>query len=398
MSGQNFFLFVFILILLLTGCVSPATSETPNPPTPATKTVNSPTNSPATEVVNPYLNCLSDPMQMNEPRAAHTGTLLPDGRVLIAGGFRQEGTSEIPIASAEIFDPATNSFTPTGDMNEPRVSHVAVLLPIGQVLIVGGWSSDGRSGTAELYDPETGSFQYTGSMMAPRDGMTATLLESGRVLIAGGGYDRNSLQITAELYDPSTGEFISSGNLNVGRRTHTATLLKDGRVLLVGGNSVISVLSSAEIYDPVTGEFTLTGEANEVRYKHAAVLLQDGTVLIIGGSDHNDWNGKYTSAEIFDPDAGRFMQTSEMNEERFKLMDAALLLPDGNVLVAGGNQAIEIFDVQDQRFIPGGSLDNHYYYSVATLLKTGSVLITGGYDSNIRPSDQAWLYCPTHGK
>jgi hypothetical protein len=331
---------------------------------------------------------------MNTERAAHTATLLLDGKVLIAGGFREEGTSELAIASAEIFDPATNSFTPTGDMNEPRDGHTATLLPNGQVLIVGGWNQSGRSSTAELYDPKTGTFEFTGSMMALRQGFTATLLKNGQVLIAGGDFARNSPQLTAELYDPAARKFSPTGNLNNGRMAHTATLLRDGSVLLVGGSSGNDkVLSSAELYHSDPGEFTPIRNSNLKRYKHAAVLMQNGNVLILGGSDQNDWRGKYSGAEIYNFKAGTFTKMSDMNSERFKLTDAAILLADGNVLIGGGNRQLEIFDTQNQDFLFGGQLDNDYFYSVLTRLQNGRVLITGGYDPGIQPSDKAWLYC-----
>jgi hypothetical protein len=354
---------------------------------------NSAEESSPTPSGNPYLNCLSPAIEMNVERAAHTATLLLDGRVLIAGGFREEGTSEIAIASAEIFDPETRTFSLTGDLNEPRDGHTATLLPNGKVLVAGGWNQHGRTATAELFDPETGEFEYTGSMLAPRQGMTAILLRDGRVLIAGGDSARNSTQLTAEIYDPATQEFIPTGDLNSGRVAHSATLLKDGRVLLVGGTSSKTVLASAEIYDPSAGRFSLTSDANEIRYKHSAVLLLDGTVLILGGSNQNDWTGQYKSAEIYHPDTGRFTSAPDMNAKRFKLPEAALLLSDGNVLVGGGNRLIEIFDSKSQRFLAGGRMDSDYYYSVLTRLQNGSTLITGGYDSNIQPTDHAWLYC-----
>jgi hypothetical protein len=120
-------------------------------------------------------------------------------------------------------------------------------------------------------------------------------------------------------------------------------LLNDGNVLLIGGSSKGNeVLASAEIYDPATGEFTETADLDVVRHKHAAVLLQDGDVLVIGGSDQNDWDGKYTSAEIYDASTGAFTRTPDLNEERFKLSDAAVLLEDGSVLVGGGNRQIEM--------------------------------------------------------
>jgi hypothetical protein len=231
-------------------------------------------------------------------------------------------------------------------------------------------------------------------MMAPRQGLTATLLKNSQVLIAGGDSARNSPQSTAELYDPATKTFTPTGSLNEGRMAHTATLLKDGTVLLVGGTSGNdAILASAEIYDPSTGQFTLTSNANLIRYKHSAVLLESGNVLVLGGSNQNDWRGKYDSAEMYDFKTGTFTRIPDMNQERFKLSEAAVLLENGDVLIGGGNRQLEIFDAQNHQFLPGGKLDNDYFYSVLTRLQDGQVLITGGYDPNIWPSDKAWLHC-----
>jgi hypothetical protein len=347
-------------------------------------------SSPAASAVSPSLALAA---RMTTGRAAHTATLLPDGRVLIAGGFRQEGTAEIAIASAELFDPTTDSFEPTRDMVEAHVGHTATLLPDGRVLIVGGFNAAGRTAAAELYDPRTGGFSQVAELAAPRASFTATLLPDGRVLIAGGETANRRSQPMAEIYDPVTGTFSAGASLNAGRAAHTATLLADGRVLFVGGAAADgTVLASAEIFDPVTGTFTLTGSLTQARHKHAAVLLADGQVLVVGGSDHNDWQGQYASAEIYDAARGGFMPVADLTGERFKLADAVLRLDDGNVLVAGGNRQVEIFDWRSQRFIADGQLDASYYYSVLTRLPNGRVLITGGYDASIRPSDKAWIY------
>jgi hypothetical protein len=255
-------------------------------PEGAVQATGRPSTADASKQAVTYLDQLSPALKMNTHRAAHTATLLPDGKVLIAGGFREEGTAEISIASAEIYDPETNTFTPTSDMNEGRSGHTATLLSNGKVLIVGGWGPSHRLATAELYDPHAGTFSYTASLSAPRAGMTATLLKDGRVLMAGGDSARNTPQLVAEIYDPDTKTFALAGSLNTGRSAHTATLLNDGTVLIAGGSSGdSSVLASAEVYNPTTGKFTLTGSMSRVRYKHAAVLLQDGNVLVIGGSN-----------------------------------------------------------------------------------------------------------------
>jgi hypothetical protein len=313
--------------------------------------------------------------------------------VLIAGGFRQQGSREIAIASAELYDPAINSFIAINDMQEARTGHTATLLPNGKVLLIGGWGPSQVSTTAELYDPASRQFRYTASMSGPRAGMTATLLRDGRVLIAGGATARNRLQPVAELYDSDLGHFVTADSLLHGRSGHTATLLQDGNVLIAGGNSgEDGVLDRAEIYNVTTGTFMPTGAMRMVRHKHAAVLLQNGNVLVIGGSNHLDWNGQYTSTEVYQVTTGTFVAAARLNSERFKLVDAAVLLPNGNVLVGGGNRQLELFEAQSQSFIRSRQLDNHYYAAVLTLLQNGNVLITGGYDPSIRPARQAWIY------
>jgi hypothetical protein len=329
---------------------------------------------------------------MREPRAAHTATLLADGRVLIAGGFKDNGHGdELALASAELYDPATDSFAPTGPLSEPRNSHTATRLSDGRVLLVGGWGDARRLGSAEIYAPSGGTFALTPSLATRRANHTATLLRDGRVLIAGGSSARNTLLPDAEIYDPASGAFTAGPALTEPREGHTATPLPDGRVLLVGGTGTDDhVLASAEVFDPVTNTFARVGDLGLPRRKHAAVPVGDGRVLILGGSDERDWSGKYTSTEFFDPVTNAFTPGPALNHERFKLADAAVRLADGRVLVGGGHARLELFSLG--RFIEGDSLGEALYFSTATVLDGGRVLITGGYNRDIIATAQAWLF------
>jgi hypothetical protein len=169
--------------------------------------------------------------------------LLPSGQVLVAGGRGDTGT----LASAELYDPASGTWTATGSLNTARAyGDTATLLPSGQVLVAGGVGNSGFLASAELYDPASGTWTATGSLLRWRYGHTATLLPNGKVLVAGGQGDTGTLA-SAELYDPASGTWSATGSLGTDREFHTATLLPNGNVLVAGGSNG-RALASAELY------------------------------------------------------------------------------------------------------------------------------------------------------
>jgi hypothetical protein len=340
---------------------------------------------------------------MRIARASQSATLLPSGKVLIAGGFSGSGGESNPYSSTELFDPHSGTFEQAASMSIGRSGHTATLLKNGKVLIVGGWTGRYQlRRSAELYDPSTNTFAPTGNLIVERAGNTATLLPDGRVLIVGGEDRQEDALASAELYDPDTGAFTLTGSMAEPRGAHTATALKNGKVLIAGGGSghypSQNVYRSAELFDPATGKFTPAGQMTAARHKHAAILLSSGRVLIVGGSDNRDWRGEYASAELYDPSAGSFTATGAMNSSRFKLPAAVALLPDGKALVAGGGAFAELYDETTGTFtkIPG-RLGAARFFASTTLLTGGRALITGGYaegGNGLPATARAWLYQP----
>jgi len=330
---------------------------------------------------------------MNTRRAAHTATLLDNGKVLVAGGFAGDENS---LASAEIFDPKTSTFLSASNMSFTRAGHSATLLPNGKVLIAGGYNGNYLD-SAEIYDLNTGKFTPTGKMTMPRNGHIAVLLNNGKVLLAGGVGTGWTFLAAAELYDPSTNTFTKTKNMTTARESHTATLLKDGNVLITGGHqgrrSAITIYTSAEIYNPASGAFTTVANLTIKRHKHDAILLDDGKVLIVGGSDERDGRGAYTSAEIYNPKTKTFAKIGGMNLSRYKLQGTTVLLKNGKILIAGGANQAEIYNPTTKTFdVAAGKFETARLFASATLLPNGQVLIVGGYDNNNAVSEQAWIY------
>jgi hypothetical protein len=338
---------------------------------------------------------------MTTEREYHSATLLDhglaltNGEVLVTGGL---DNNKQTLAAVELFDPVSGTFAPAKtSMTTARAYHTATLLNDGTVLVTGGVDGSGTFlSSAELFNPTSGAFTPTkGSMDTPRAYHTATLLKDGTVLIAG-GLDGTTGLVTAEVYNPAAGTFTpTKGSMQSQRFSHTATLLDfgpsltNGKVLVAGGES-----ATAELFDPGSGTFSPTGDEEFARIHHTATLLNDGTVLMAGGGEptSNPNHGSSATAELFNPTSGHFTPTT-VNMATSRANHKAILLNDGTVLVVGGVTvyaclprntcttylaAAELFLPANGSFTPTGDMTTPRAYHTATILKNGTVLVTGG--------------------
>jgi Ca2+-binding RTX toxin-like protein len=283
--------------------------------------------------------------EMGDERNGLSAANLPDGRVLVAGGY--DGGY---LDTAEVYDPLTQTFTSTGigSMTTTRFGSVAAPLPDGKVLVAGGFvggpSFNDPSkilSSAELFDPVSNTFSSTGvgSMSKARWGAVSAPLPDRRVLVAG-GWDGSSYLSSAEIFDPATKQFSSAGvgSLGTPRLLAVAAPLQDGRVLIAGGFDG-EYLASAEIFDPATKTFTASGIGSMTipRRGGFAAPLPDGRVLIGGGTGPG---GFYLqSAEAFDPGTASFGGSGFGGLDEARYEAAAVELEDGKVLLAGGGFA-----------------------------------------------------------
>lgn len=262
-------------------------------------------------------------------RVSATATLLSSGKVLVAGGY----TGNIYLASAELYDPLSQTSSPVANLTTRREYHTATLLPSGRVLVAGGFNGFSDSGylaSVEIYDPASNTWSAAASLGNARGMHTATLLPSGKVLIAGGTGNGTNGVLDAELYDPVTGNWSPAGQLSSGRFFHTATLLAPGKVLIAGGKGP-GYRATAELYNPDTNTWDPAGSLANMRYSHAAVLLPTGEVLVVGGSDNNP----IASTERYDPASNTWSLAGNLSAPR--RYPSAVALSTGDILVAGGS-------------------------------------------------------------
>jgi len=325
----------------------------------------------------------------NETREYPGLALLPDGSVLAVTGHPLGGKS---LASAEIYDPRRNVWTPTGALQVARngvePSGLASL-PNGLFLIAGGGTANRSVHEAELYDYKTGTWKSTGSMQIPRCVHCATQLASGNVLVTGGiDWITEDVHASAEIYDYKTGTWAAAGSMASPRFAHRAVQLSDGRVLVSGGNSAYpkeSALASVEIYDPRTGKWQETTPMATARKNHAAVTLQDGRVLVAGGSAGPfNANRQLDSAEVFDAQTEEWTTVGSLREGRWG--PTTTLLPSGDVLVTGGaiapfgaRASAELFNPAKGTWSYAGRLRQPRNGHRAITLGDGRVLVVGGH-------------------
>jgi uncharacterized protein (TIGR03437 family) len=303
----------------------------------------------------------------NTPRLGHTATQLPDGRVLITGGFNC--AAEI-LASTEIYDPAAGTWSYAADLPSTLYEHTATLLPNGKVLVAGGnYGADQSTNAASLYDPATGKWSPTGGLNSYRANHTATLLANGKVLVVG-------VAGTAEIYDPADERWHATGSLSVTKYGYHATLLPDGKVLFVGGTGNSSSNSdSAELYDPDTGTWRVTGSLNTIRDPYTATLMPDGKVLMTGSGTLGGVNRPF--AEIYDPASETWSSTIAPSN-----WGTPILLPNGKVLAVSQNSA-ELYDPATGRWSPTtGPNTLISNLTMAFLLPDGRFLFPNGLLAN----------------
>lgn len=347
---------------------------------------------------------------LSQDRELHTATVLSDGKVLIIGG-ETIGHSVIPatVALAELYDPASRTFTPAGSLNIPRFLHDAILLPSGKVLVVGGAGLNSGNGypvsEIEAWDPTTKTFSVVGSTLVPRPGCRLFLRQDGKVQIVG-GYDDNALitmsDFSTEIYDPATQTEQLDFQLVTFEQNATLIPLDPSHFLLTGGengNGGWHQLDTA--YEYVTdGSTPNPSQGGTMPYpftRGAGVNLSNGSVFVAGGTTNSVPIGIQASGNVLAEGLLIDYGKTPSAIVPVPLLEArtghqAIRFPDGTVgLVAGETftgsvnsqflSDIEVVDVaKRQSHILSATLKYPRSNHTVTPLGDGSFLITGGYD------------------
>lgn len=347
-----------------------------------------------------FLNWEAISESMDTPRVFHTATNLPDGRILVVGG--SNGPNVLRTAELLTIHPSSETRSDTAaPMHDVRDLHTATLLPNGRVLIAGGFTtndtSTGSTNTSEIYYPDTSVFLRAGVMTSSRSNHTATLLPDGNVFVAGGFGANDIISSSAEIFYSTAMQWRATTSMPAPRTLHTATTLKDGRILLAGGiNAVTGVLNSVVAFNPATGVWAALAAMPSALHSHTASLLSDGRVLVTGG---NDGLGEVDASYIYDP-SGNTWTTTPVPAGRSTILQQpryghnAVTLPNGEVVVSGGSQrfgtlteSIEYYHPTDSIWISSGitfgSLQGAVRprsYHTMTLAKNNKLYAIGGTD------------------
>ena len=274
---------------------------------------------------------------MSTLRANETATLLPNGKVLIAGGAVDNSTW---TNTTDIYDPATRTISAGPDMSDMREGAVAALLPNGMVLIAGGRNQFGTLASTDLYHPRKNTITPGPPMKVARYDCAIVELGNGKIMIIGGfGAVTQSQPLSStEIYNPATNTFAATSKtptLNDARGGAEATRLPSGKVLVAGGTDSTAVLATTEIYHPAANKFTVGPDMSGPRKFHSQILLPNGRVLIAGGYADNTGTNVVSTTDLYRPATNTIKPGPDMNDPR--ALAGWTLLPNGKVLIAGGS-------------------------------------------------------------
>jgi hypothetical protein len=351
---------------------------------------------------------------MKDSRADHTATILPDGKVLFAGGYSSSTyVEDVILDSSEVYDPSDRSFHETGKMTSARSEASATQLPDGRVLITGGFDQGRYVGlggiprvpisTTEIFDTKSNLFTASSPMLTARYAHSSVLLDNGKVLIAGGSCQPERFfgilwggACSPELYDPKKGTFSNADPSGAGHNEERALALVDGKVLLFCAGT------SAELYDSKSGRFTRTGDMRQRMDSCRGNLLKDGRVLVLGMTREGDtmravpvWR-----EQIYDPKSGSF---SWLEDPPLKIYEPVTAPIDGvGVLLSGDVRpdyenvlSSVMFDSATNQYSVVGSQHPLRDGFTATRLSDGTILIAGGMSGSLPYNVQrAIRFCP----
>jgi hypothetical protein len=324
---------------------------------------------------------------MTDARRGHTATLLASGKVLIAGGESTGGTTTYK-KTAELFDPATQTFAATGSMTDGRSFHGAARLSTGNVVIAGGNGGAAVLASTEIYDVTTAMFRTGGGLTHARGRAELVAFGTTQALIVGGQDTGGTVLDTAELFDGTAETWRDTGRMATRRVGHYLTTLPTGQALVVAGvtSQTLGDLGACERF-AASGTWTATGGLGETRHEFAGTSFSSGKILVAGGYQASA--GKVlTSAELFDPSQAKWAPAGTLTQARTDHTLTAL--PSGAAVAAGGLvrditgqitsylKSAELFDPASKTWTALADMTEARAFHTATLLDDGRVLIAGG--------------------
>ncbi len=311
-------------------------------------------------------------------RTDFNAVTLANGQALIAGGTIPVNGLGGFTTDSELYNPTTCAWRRTGKLVTADSLYGETTLTDGRVIIAGGYGP--VLSTVQLYDPGAGVWSSAPALANARDEDTATRLVNGDILVTGGwdGFQMDSV----EIEDLSTGVWQQAAPMLLARALHQAILLSDGRVLVMGGIGGVQQngvqTAECEIYDPATNTWTVTGSMHTPRSTFAAVLLPSGNVLVAGG---DTLTGLTSSAELYDPVTGKWTVTGSMHNPRsFSAGQNGVILANNNVLAAGGDVqgTSEEYNPTTGTWATPVKMRAPHCHAAVTLLADGRALIVGG--------------------